>query len=63
MRIITNEGEEINSAEIGDNLKLQVDVEPASKNLIFLSFIRISSNAILTFEKRSGQGLNDANSK
>jgi len=25
--------------------------------------ITISSNAILTFEKRSGQGLNDANSK
>lgn len=33
MRIITHEGEEINSAEIGDNLKLQVDVEPASEYL------------------------------
>lgn len=31
MRIVTNGGEEINSAEIGDNLMLQVDVQPQSK--------------------------------
>lgn len=31
MKIVTHNGEEINSAEIGDNLKLQVDIEPASE--------------------------------
>lgn len=31
MRIITNNGKEINSAEIGENLVLQVDVQPQSK--------------------------------
>lgn len=30
MRIVTQTGQEINSAEIGDNLMLQVDIEPAS---------------------------------
>lgn len=30
MRIITNNGKEINSAEIGENLVLQVDVQPQS---------------------------------
>lgn len=30
MKIVTFTGQEINSAEIGDNLKLQVDVQPAS---------------------------------
>ncbi|KAK9513085.1 hypothetical protein O3M35_001355 [Rhynocoris fuscipes] len=30
MRIVTNSGQEINSAEIGDNLMLQVDVQPSS---------------------------------
>jgi len=30
MRIVTHNGQEINSAEIGDNLMLQVDVQPAS---------------------------------
>lgn len=30
MKIVTHNGEEINSAEIGDNLMLQVDVQPAS---------------------------------
>lgn len=30
MKIVTSKGEEINSAEIGDNLMLQVEVEPAS---------------------------------
>lgn len=44
MRIITNEGEEINSAEIGDNLKLQVDVEPASKNILLLGLIKMYAN-------------------
>lgn len=33
MRIVTQTGQEINSAEIGDNLMLQVDIEPASKLL------------------------------
>lgn len=31
MRIVTSNGQEINSAEIGDNLMLQVDVQPQSK--------------------------------
>lgn len=31
MKIVTHNGQEINSAEIGDNLMLQVDVEPASE--------------------------------
>lgn len=35
MKIVRNNGDEINSAEIGDNLMLQVEVQPASK---FLSF-------------------------
>lgn len=30
MKILTNNGKEINSAEIGDNLILQVDVQPQS---------------------------------
>lgn len=30
MRIVTQVGQEINSAEIGDNLMLQVDVQPSS---------------------------------
>lgn len=42
MRIVTQSGQEINSAEIGDNLMLQVDVQPSSKNyslpLIFYHF-------------------------
>jgi hypothetical protein len=33
MRIVHSNGNEINSAEIGDNLMLQVEVQPASKNL------------------------------
>ena len=38
MRIVAFNGEEINSAEIGDNLRLQVEVQPASKcHAIFLS--------------------------
>lgn len=31
MKIVTQSGQEINSAEIGDNLMLQVDVQPSSK--------------------------------
>lgn len=31
MKIVTQNGQEINSAEIGDNLMLQVDIQPASK--------------------------------
>lgn len=31
MKIVTQTGEAINSAEIGDNLMLQVEVQPASK--------------------------------
>jgi hypothetical protein len=31
MRIVSNNGKEINSAEIGDNLMLEVEVQPASK--------------------------------
>lgn len=38
MRIVTNSGQEINSAEIGDNLMLQVDVQPSSKCLTFEYF-------------------------
>lgn len=33
MKIVTHNGQEINSAEIGDNLMLQVDVQPASEYL------------------------------
>lgn len=35
MKIVTQNGQEINSAEIGDNLMLQVDVQPSSKLTIF----------------------------
>jgi hypothetical protein len=31
MKIITQTGQEINQAEIGDNLQLQVEVQPASE--------------------------------
>lgn len=31
MRIVTQTGQEVNSAEIGDNLMLQVEVQPSSK--------------------------------
>lgn len=31
MKIVTHTGQEIDSAEIGDNLMLQVDVQPSSK--------------------------------
>lgn len=36
MRIVTHTGQEINSAEIGDNLMLQVDVQPSSEYFIFV---------------------------
>lgn len=36
MRIVTQTGQEINSAEIGDNLMLQVDVQPSSEYLKIL---------------------------
>lgn len=39
MRIVTNNGKEINSAEIGDNLQLQVDVTPGSKFIYSNSFL------------------------
>lgn len=39
MKIITQNGQEINSAEIGDNLMLQVNVQPASKYFLCISFI------------------------
>ena len=40
MRIVTHTGQEINSAEIGDNLMLQVDVQPSSKEyILIISFI------------------------
>lgn len=42
MKIVTHSGEEINSAEIGDNLMLQVDVQPASKLFFFFSKALIS---------------------
>lgn len=32
MKIVTQNGQEINSAEIGDNLMLQVDVQPSSES-------------------------------
>jgi len=38
MKIVTQTGQEINSAEIGDNLMLQVDVQPASKLYLFFYF-------------------------
>lgn len=36
MKIVAQDGKEINSAEIGDNLMLQVDVQPASKKYFVL---------------------------
>lgn len=42
MRIVTNNGQEINSAEIGDNLMLQVDVQPTSKFFFFLIYMEKS---------------------
>jgi len=33
MKIVAQNGNEINSAEIGDNLMLQVEVQPSSKYL------------------------------
>lgn len=41
MKIVTHTGQEINSAEIGDNLMLQVDVQPSStcENNCFLQNI------------------------
>lgn len=38
MKIVRNNGDEINSAEIGDNLMLQVEVQPASKLKISFFF-------------------------
>lgn len=37
MKIVAQNGQEINSAEIGDNLMLQVDVQPSSKNIYNMS--------------------------
>lgn len=34
MRIVSQNGGEVNSAEIGENLVLQVDVQPSSKYLL-----------------------------
>lgn len=54
MRIVTNNGDEINSAEIGDNLMLQVDVQPASKcqRLPFILGSRknLKKNSFLNFQ-------------
>lgn len=33
MKIVTQNGNEISSAEIGDNLMLQVEVQPSSENI------------------------------
>lgn len=35
MKIVTQSGNEINSAEIGDNLMLQVEVQPSSKYMAY----------------------------
>jgi Zona pellucida-like domain len=40
MRIVQSNGKEINSAEIGDNLMLQVEVQPSSKGH-HVSFVKI----------------------
>lgn len=39
MKIVAQNGNEINSAEIGDNLMLQVEVQPSSKYQILLNII------------------------
>lgn len=39
MKIVAQNGNEINSAEIGDNLMLQVEVQPSSKRPILSSII------------------------
>lgn len=46
MRITTSTGQEINSAEIGDNLMLQVEVQPQSKYfpVQFFLFLSVSIN-------------------
>lgn len=44
MKIVTNSGDEINSAEIGDNLMLQVDVQPASRFSLTRNCARIEFN-------------------
>lgn len=46
MKIVTKTGQEINSAEIGDNLQLQVEVQPSSKNTFLIKF---NINMIICF--------------
>jgi len=42
MKIVAQNGNEINSAEIGDNLMLQVEVQPSSKcRILFLIMIHV----------------------
>lgn len=44
MRIVTQTGQEINSAEIGDSLQLQVEVQPSSKYFFILNFLMYNNN-------------------
>lgn len=48
MRIVTQVGQEINSAEIGDNLMLQVDVQPSSKCNFTIGYQRFSDTISCT---------------
>ena len=42
MKIVAQNGNEINSAEIGDNLMLQVEVQPSSKcRILFLIMFHV----------------------
>lgn len=36
MKIVTQNGNEISSAEIGDNLMLQVEVQPSSEYILYI---------------------------
>lgn len=49
MKIVTQSGQEINSAEIGDNLMLQVDVQPSSKCRMRLSWGARSNKSRFSF--------------
>lgn len=46
MKIVAQNGNEINSAEIGDNLMLQVEVQPSSESFKANCSIRFSFSAL-----------------
>lgn len=46
MRIVSRTGDEVSSAEIGENLVLQVDVQPSSELLYYLLIVLIGTYLI-----------------